>query len=123
MNTSDDLLPQLLRPNVSPMDLPQVLLHHFGGSHCPGTSREAHYPISGPCAFRVRFDEYGAPIAAYAGAALTPERWTALLARIEAEFVQSTGEGVNRQAHFTHTPCRGWWRYKDRFQILPVPES
>jgi hypothetical protein len=46
-----------------------------------------------------------------------------LCERIHREFVESAGLGVNRQVYFCMAPVRGWWRYRDRFQIFSVPEA
>jgi hypothetical protein len=105
------------------MELLQVLLQHFEGSVYPGTGREILYPRDPPYALHVHFNKCGELTAAHAGEALTPDARRALLERINREFVASTGLGVNRQAYFSMAPVHGWWRYQDRFQILPVPEE
>jgi hypothetical protein len=119
----DNLLPFLMRDGNSPMDLLQVLLQHFHGSVHPDGGHEMLYPGDPPHSLRVVFNERGEPTAAYACEALTPDAWSALIERIDQEFVVSTGASVNRQVYFSMTQVRGWWRYRDRFQIVPVPDA
>ena len=54
---------------------------------------------------------------------MTPELFRSLRERIHREFVESAGLGVNRQVYFCLAPVCGWWRDRDRFQILPVPKA
>jgi hypothetical protein len=88
----------------------------------PDAGYEVLYPQAPPTALRAVFDKRGALVGVYAGEAHTPDALRALRDRIDREFVASAGDGVNRQVCFTTAPVRGWWRYRDRFQILPVPE-
>jgi len=105
------------------MDLLQVLLQHFGSAVHPDDGREVLYPKDPPYALRVVFNKRGEPIEARAAEAMTPESFTSLRERILREFVESAGLGVNRLVYFCMAPVLGWWRYRDYFQILPVPEA
>jgi hypothetical protein len=105
------------------MELLQVLLQHFGSAADSGKGREVLYPKDPPFALRVVFNKRREPTAAYAGDALTSDVLQRLQERIDREFVASAGVAVNRQAYFCGAPVGGWWRHRDRFQILPVPEG
>jgi hypothetical protein len=122
MNRSDDILPSLMPRGISGMDLLQVLLQHFGSAVNAVGGREVLHPKDPPYALRVIFDNRGEPKAALAEEALTPEALQSLQERIRREFIESAGVGVNRQVYFSTAPIRGWWRYRDQFQVLPVPE-
>jgi hypothetical protein len=123
VNSSDNLLPLLLPEGVSALELLQVLLQHFGSSADSGNRREVLYPKDPPFALRVVFSKRGEPAAAHAGEALTSEVLQGLQERIHREFVAVAGMSVNRQAYFCRERVGGWWRYRDQFQILPVPEG
>jgi hypothetical protein len=122
VTASENLLPFLLPDQISGMDLLQVLLQHYGGAVHTG-GREVLYPKDLPHALRVVFNNRGKLIDVQAAEAMTPESLRSLRERIHREFVESAGLGVNRQVYFCMAPVRGWWRYRDLFQILPVPES
>lgn len=123
MTASANLLPSLLPDGISGMDLLQVLLQHFGGAVHLDDGREVLYPKDPPYALRIVLNKRGEPIEAQATKAMTPESFTSLRERIHREFIESAGFSVNRQVYFCMAPVRGWWRYRDRFQILPVPEA
>jgi hypothetical protein len=123
MRDSENLLPALLPDGISGMELLQVLLHHFGGAVQLGHGREVLYPNDRPYALRLLLNKRGEPTVAHALEGMTPEALRSLRERIDREFIDSAGVGVNRQVYFCMAPVRGWWRYRDCFQILPVSDA
>src|SRR5262245_38386412 len=123
MTASENLLPSLLPDGVSGMELLQVLLDHFGTDLQLNDELEVLYPKDPPYVLRLVFNKRGEPTEACALEAMTPEALGSLRERINREFIESAGVGVNREVYFCAAPVRGWWRYRDCFQILPVSQS
>ena len=55
------------------------------------------------------------------GPKLTPADVDMIKSRIESELLASAGTRIGREILFAHLPVTGYFRYKDEFQILPVP--
>lgn len=55
------------------------------------------------------------------GPALEGDDVAVIKARVEAALLRPEGRRVRRSIFFSVAPLRGWWRYRDVFQILPAP--
>jgi hypothetical protein len=56
-----------------------------------------------------------------AGPSLTAEDVNAIKAKIDLELQQPAVLKIATQVLFTHISVEGWFRYRDAFQILPIP--
>ncbi len=57
------------------------------------------------------------------GPALRPQDIEAIRRAIEDELLGPGGSIVAASVLFSAVPVNGWWRYRDDFQVLPVPEG
>jgi hypothetical protein len=57
------------------------------------------------------------------GPSLKPEDVTAFKAVIDRELEASTPAAITGETLFSDIPVDGWFRYRDRFQIVPVPSD
>lgn len=120
-SSSENQLLSLLPSGTSGIDFLQTLLHHFGSASGSVDSHEMLYPSNPPHLLRIAFNKRGEPIEAIKLESMTNDQLQALRNRIQCELVDSTGVSVNRQVYFSRGPVLGWWRYRDQFQIIPVP--
>jgi hypothetical protein len=79
------------------------------------------YPGNPPHELRVDFNKDGGLSGIFALPVLSPEKLDEIRQDIYTEFIETADFGVGRQVFFSFYPVRGWWRYRDRLQILPVP--
>ena len=102
-------------------ELEDVLGRHFGGS-AQLSATEVVYPnAGGNFSLRITYD--GPRIVAiHAGPQLTENDVAAIAQKIETD-VLTSGECVAQAIFFAPKPVTGFFRYKDRFQIVPAPDN
>ena len=105
---------------VDQRELDRMLTSVFGGSHYP-SDRRIDYPPDGPRIISLIYDKRGVLKEIVPGEALTAE----LLDRIESEVTSKLlvppKPMVCRMPLLAWYPTEGYWRYKDKLVILPVP--
>jgi hypothetical protein len=57
------------------------------------------------------------------GPRLTPPDLDTLKRSVESELLTPTGTRVGKEILFSHLPVKGYFRYRDMFQIVPIPEE
>jgi hypothetical protein len=102
--------------------LQHIIQRNFSSGCQPG-AREVVYPGEPPeYAVRLQFSKDDSLVGIEAGPLLTPDVEARLRAAITDALVD-TGPKVFRQVRFADHKLTGAWRYKDHFQILPVPAT
>jgi hypothetical protein len=118
----DDLFARFRVADVDQSELEQVLLAHFNRS--TGVSpREIHYlrAQEDVVTLIVRYDADGELSAIEAGTGLHADDVAQLEEKVHRLLLKTAAEGIGQMVLFAHVPTTGHFRYKDRFQILPVP--
>jgi hypothetical protein len=100
-------------------DLQHIIQRHFPSGSQPD-KREVIYPGDEPHEIKLRFAKDDSLKDIGAGPALTPEREAAIASAITDALTQ-TASRVFRHVLFAAHKLIGSWRYKDRFQLTPVP--
>lgn len=115
-----DLLSALRAREAEPSEFIAVLLTHFGYSQGSGPERRFGAQNSPPSLI-VRYDGDGGVAEVLPGEAFDASEVEVLRSKVEREAIASTGIAVGRSILFSVVPLRGWYRYRDRFQLSPVP--
>src|SRR5216683_2573352 len=108
---------------VEEFALLQILLNHFHGARgagidsvvYPGDADENNFALK--CIFK-----RGRLAKVTAGPLMSEDHLSAVQSVIEAE-LRPTPLRVSTEVLFSSVPVRGYFRYNDVFQILPVPEE
>src|SRR5437899_3282396 len=120
MPSSAQLFAFLQKHHIDPSEFEQALSSHFG-SAMHAAPDVIVYP-GNPSHFALRITYRDDDIAAIdVGPALKAEDITALLQRLQSDVLDSPGRKIGGVVLFAHVPTQGFFRYKDIFQILPVP--
>lgn len=104
---------------VDHADLQHIIQRHFRSGSQPA-KRVVIYPGDEPHAIKLRFAKDDRLTHIEAGPALTPETEAAIIRAI-TDALTPTEPRVVRQVLFAAHKLTGCWRYKDRFQLTPVP--
>jgi hypothetical protein len=112
-----------INPTGLPGDEIATFVRAFFGSACEiDDAKVIRCPMHAPYAVRMQYDKKGQLTGVIAESALTQDTLTELRQRIHAELVVGVGTGFRREVLFSSAKVEGCWRYRDWFQILPVPE-
>jgi hypothetical protein len=122
MNPKKNLLGCLKVSNLSEDELARLLLGHFGSALTSQDTREIFYPGSSPHALRLVYNKDGKVNGVYSEAAFNSKHIEKLLGDIQTE-VNRSAEICRLVLFSRFRAVQGAWRYKDRFQILPVPSN
>src|SRR5579884_3573314 len=95
-----------------------ILEQVFATASSAGESHRVEYTQGGPAQLTVEITDTGA-INDVVVADIDARTATALV----NAFTGPRPKRVLTTIMFSTVPTRGWWRYGDRFQILPMPES
>jgi hypothetical protein len=115
-----DLLPQLLALGTDCEELPELLDVYFKGSRNPMGAHDVYYPSQGDPNLRLHYSKHGTLESAHAEAVLTVAEFESLLESLRL-MIGAEQPLVDRRGFFSTMPVCGWWKYRDAFQILPVP--
>ena len=99
--------------------LQNIVQRHFPSGSQPGV-REVVYPGDGEHAIKLRFSKNDTLVGIEAGPGLGAA-FEATLTTALADALVETGPLVFRSVRFADYKLTGSWRYKDQFQISPVP--
>ncbi len=114
-----DLLGALKPQGVARGELELLLRDYFGSASLQGD--ELTYPNDSNYALKLSYDEERL-VDIVAGPAFTSEMFNALQPRIHTALLEDAKAVIWQVILFSHAlPVKGWWRYKDHFQIIPVP--
>jgi hypothetical protein len=119
--SKEDLRSRLQAESLDQAELGLVIQQHFGhGKYA--APQEIHYARAhDDCAVRILYDDDGTLTKILAGPDLQVGDIEELQKKIEIELLQAGPVKVRRRILFTTVPTTGAFRYKDVFQILPVP--
>jgi hypothetical protein len=113
-----DLWQRLGAERLAANDFAAILSDHFGQSSQQDPSVVTYGDDERP-ALRLHY-KHDALRRIEAGPALTDADVEAVAAVVEGETTQ-TEVKIHRAVLFAWVPTTGWFRYRDRFQLLPVP--
>jgi hypothetical protein len=123
MTDRTKLLNELGGDRAEQSEFADVLGVYFGGA-AQKSNKEIEYLTSeGGTALTLIYNGEGLLIGAKAGPALKDTDVRDLRRRVEEELLTPGPVKVRRRVLFAPVPTRGWYRYKDQFQIMPVPED
>jgi hypothetical protein len=108
--------------NIDQSELEHLLLMHFGGSQSLNDN-EIRYVrgIGGDPALVLKYSKNGAVAEVVAGPSIGANDVSAIVEKIERHLLSGDGLHIGQLALFAILPTRGWFRYRDVFQLLPVP--
>jgi hypothetical protein len=121
-----DLLETFHVNRVDQSELEQLLQAHFGRAKAV-TNREIHYgreDLDLKPALIVRYTKETARIATiepHPGLAL--DDVAQIERKIHEQLLQSPGERIGQLVLFSSLAFNGWFRYRDRFQLIPLPSD
>jgi hypothetical protein len=112
----------LIGAGIEAGDLEQLLVWHFRSAAQDEPDR-VRYPNWEDFAVELVYRD-GEPIEIKGGPRLADTDIDDIRQRAREEFLESTGTIISRAVMFSSArPVRGWWRYRDLFQIVPPPAS
>jgi hypothetical protein len=120
--TTPNLYEALRVADVDQSEFEDLLQSHFSLSASVST-REIHYSRGhgGEPALILKYSAAGDLRTIDAGSTLEPDDVPQLTKKIDELLVDTSGARIGQQVLFASLPNRGWFRYRDAFQILPVP--
>ena len=111
---------------IEPSELSQIALSHFG-SATDGGPTEVNFGGDGIGSYAIRLvyhnKEKQRLIKVVAGSTLNEESAAAFRAKIDLELQEPNKAEIGTAVLFAYLPVNGWFRYRDIFQIQPVPPS
>src|SRR4051794_27492181 len=119
----EDLFKLFHGDEIDEVALHQVVLEHFSGAAQTGVS-EVVFPASESGNHALKFVWRKQKLAEIiAGPALRPADVAAIRSTIETEIATPVSVKVGALVLFSSLPVEGYFRYRDIFQILPVPDG
>jgi hypothetical protein len=123
LDRTENLLPRLMPVGVEHHELVSVLSPHLGGSVHDTDRRVTLFPMQPPYALRLEYNGSLQLTGAFAEEALTEEGIETVRAELHRNFLESAGAGIGQAVLLVSGPMDGWWGYRDRFRIIPVPPA
>jgi hypothetical protein len=123
MATDEDVTATLRCSNVDQGELEQLFLSFFGSGAHPSPKEITHGRQGAGVALRVLYNNDGKLQKVLVGPNALPDDVEQLRNKIDAELLTDGQLRVRRQVLFSSVPANGYFRYKDRFQIIPVPQE
>lgn len=121
---TENLFDVLHGDTLDQSELEQLLSGHFGLATANSPQEiEYRYVRDGPPALVLSYDGNGELDAVHPGPALKSTDISELKARIEHDLLAPGESVIGMVVLFAHLPTTGWFRYKDVFQIVPVPKD
>ena len=116
----DNLFEILHGPEVEQLELEQILLEHFHTSMGLSSSEITYPGHERDYALRLTYDR-SQLVEIIAGPRFSATDVDTLRERIEKELLAPAGMRVGRVVLFSSVPVTGHFRYRDVFQLVPVP--
>jgi hypothetical protein len=116
-----DILSELRAENTEQSELETLLLGYFGqGSHT--AENELSFGRAGEdCCLKLRYNDVGALVAIDEGPGLRPDDIQTLQQKVGDELLSTGPMTTVRRVLFASVPTDAAFRYKNEFQMLPVP--
>jgi hypothetical protein len=121
MHEGDDVFETLHGSEVDQTEFESVVGSYFGHGYYATPQEIYHGKTQKGCALRVLYDADGKLIGARTGPDADASHIDELRAKIEEELLKAGNAKVRRLVFFTSVPTTGYFRYRDLFQIVPVP--
>jgi hypothetical protein len=121
IDRAENLLSRLLPAGIEHHELVSVLSPHFGGSVYDTDRRVTLFPMRSPHALRLEYNRDLELTGAFAEEALTEKDIEFVRAELNRNYLESAGPGIGQAVLFVSGPVKGWWGYRDRFRIIPLP--
>lgn len=119
-----NLLEDLYGNIVEQSELEQLLLTHFGG--CRSESHEeihySHAGKQGP-ALILKYTKDGELSEICTGSAIFPTDVESIRAKVEQQLLKPSEPEIGQIVLFANLPTVGWFRYRDDFQLVPMPAN
>ncbi len=126
MALPENLLEFFRAAEIEPSELSQIALSHFG-SAADGGPTEVNFGGDGIGSYAIRLvyhnKEKQRLIKVVAGPTLSEESAGAFRAKIDRELQEPNKAEIGTAVLFAYLPVNGWFRYRDKFQIQPVPPN
>jgi len=119
----ENLLGRLLPAGIEHHELVSVLSPHFGGSVHDTDRRVTFFPMHPPHALRLEYNRDLELTGAFAEEALTEKDIETVRTELHRNYLESTGTGICQAILLVPGPMEGWWGYRDKFRIIPVPSQ
>jgi hypothetical protein len=123
MAIGDDVYAILRCNEVDQGELEQLLGFFYGSGHYPSANEITHNRKGAGVALRALYNNDGRLHKVLVGPDALPDDVEQLRSKIEAELLSDAKPRVRRQVLFSAAPTTGHFKYKDQFQILPVPPA
>jgi hypothetical protein len=121
IDRAENLLPRLMPAGVEHYELVSVLSPHFGGSVHDPDHQVTLFPMHPPHALRLKYNRRFELTGAFAEEALTEKDIETVRAELHRNYLESARTGIGQAVLLGSGPMEGWWGYRDRFRIIPVP--
>jgi hypothetical protein len=121
IDRTENLLPRLMPAGIGDHELVSVLTLHFGSSDHDTDTRVTLFPMHPPHAIRLVYSRNLEPTGAFAEEALTEKDIETIRAKLYRKYLESAGMGIGQAVLLASARIEGCWRYRDQFQIIPVP--
>jgi hypothetical protein len=119
MHMPRSLWKEFAADRIDHRELQHIIRRHFPSGSQPGM-REVVYPGETEYAIKLKFSKNDTLTRIEAGPLLTAALEATLISSINDALVV-TGPKVFRHVLFADHKLTGSWRYKDQFQVIPVP--
>ncbi len=116
-----NLLPRLLPTGLGHHELISALSPHFGSSVHDTERRATLFPMRPPYALRLEYNRELELTGAFAEERLTEQDIETVHEQLSHNYFESAGAGVGQAILFASGPVEGWWVYREKFRIVPVP--
>ena len=121
-----DLLNALHVGDVDQTELELVIQSHFHFAHAPNPYEVRYGPHDPhqqqPPALILHYSKRSARITGIErGPNLGPDDIAKIAEKVEALLLSTPASCFGQMVMFSRLPLNGWFRYKDRFQLIPVP--
>lgn len=124
MASEGNLYDTLRAGEIDSAELSEIALWHFGGARDTSPTEVVFGKSANNETYALKFvyeKQKQALRKVLAGPSLTAEDLDAFKSKIDLELQQPAALKIATQVLFTRIPVAGWFRYRDVFQILPVP--
>jgi hypothetical protein len=121
---TNNLLVEFAGDSVEQSELEQLLLMHFGNSVAI-SQNEIQYTYKGTndAALILKYTKNGEISNIISGPGMRNSDIELLHNKIAQQLVKPNGYEVGQLVMFSHTPPAGEFRYRDLFQITPIPDN
>lgn len=104
-------------------ELSDILSAEFGGCMQFSMTELVYPPNKHEYALKATYDKEGNIKTLSSGPLLTERRLDEIVSRIDSELVKGNEEKIASVTLFSNVPVDGYFRYRDKWQVLPPDEA